>query len=72
MSTVNHLDPEPGPAIPLRRVGKRWLLGNRPARAAAEIVEEGDRVVIFELGDNGEVIDAVHMSTKRENIDMGV
>ncbi len=69
MSTVNHLDPEPDPAIPLRRVGKLWFDGNRPARAAAEIVEDGDRVTVFELGSRGEIVDVAYMSTKPGSVD---
>ena len=70
MSSVNHLDPEPGPSIPFRQIGETWFDGNRPARAAAEIVEDGDRVVIFELGPHGEVVDVAYMFTKPEPVNM--
>ena len=45
MNDVGPLDPRQGPAIPFRRVGNRWFLGNRPTRIRSEIAEN----------DNGEV-----------------
>ena len=51
---VNPLDPRLGEIIPFRRVGKLWFLGNKPARVASEIVEDGGRVVVIEDGDVGD------------------
>ena len=52
MIEIKPLDPSPGDAIPFRRVGKRWFIGNRPARVASEIIEEDGRIVVVEVGDN--------------------
>lgn len=57
MNDVGPLDPRQGPPIAFRRVGKRWFLGNRPARIASEIIEENGRVTIAEFGAAGEIVE---------------
>ena len=57
MNDVGPFDPRQGPAIPFRRVGNRWFIGNRPTRVASEIIEETGRVTIVELGAAGDVVE---------------
>ena len=45
MNDVGPLDPKPGPPIRFARSGNRWLLGNRPTRVPAEIIETTGVVV---------------------------
>lgn len=64
MTDIKPLDPSPGPPVAFVRVGKRWFIGNRPARVASEIVEDDGRVTVFEIGAHGEDIDATVVREK--------
>lgn len=44
---VSALDPILGQPVPFRRSGKRWLVGNAPARLALEVAENDNGEIVF-------------------------
>jgi len=49
MDAVNPLDPVIGHPIRFAKVGSRWMIGNRPTRLAADIVDTDHCVVVVEI-----------------------